>query len=513
MVAAKKMFERIFLLYPPMILAEGERPTYTFPMGCGYIAAALEDQGYEVRCLDAIAEDHNSTQRVGKKLVRYGLDNEAILQSIQDFCPDVIGFSCQFSVQYEPTKELVQEIKRVRPEIVTIIGGTHSSAQPEDVLREIPVDYVVISEGEETVVHLLKRLQEGAPLEGLDGLGYRSGSRICVIPKTHFIEDLDSISSPARHLFNMEKYLDTARGWGPSKRRRRLSLITSRGCPFHCIFCGIHLNTGKKFRMRSPGSVLKEIQQVAKDYGVNEILFEDDNISINRARMLELVQGISDLGLDIVWSAPSGIALWTLDEQLLGMMKESGCYKIYLGLESGNERVLKNVIRKQLYDKDEIRKRVKMIKMHGFETVGFWVLGNPGETKKDMWDTIDFARELGLDYNQVLIALPYKGTRLYDVCRENGYFAYSEHLDPNHMIETKALIRTEDFSPSDVIAIQKAGRFLAVYRKDHRFFGHLRFLFQQQGWLALKVLGEILKKYLGFYRVKLNREERYAAQG
>jgi anaerobic magnesium-protoporphyrin IX monomethyl ester cyclase len=511
LVATKKMFEKIFLLYPPMILAEGERPTYTFPMGCGYIAAALETQGYEVRCLDAIAEDRNSTQPVGKKLLRFGLDNEAILQSIQDFSPDVIGFSCQFSVQYEPTKELVQEIKKTKPEIVTIIGGTHSSAQPEDVLREIPVDYVVISEGEETVVHLLKRLQEGSSLEDLDGLGYRNGRRIYVNSKTHFIKDLDSIPFPARHLFNMEKYLDTNRGWGSSKKRRRLSLITSRGCPFHCIFCGIHLNTGKKFRMRTPSSVLKEIQQVAKDYGVNEILFEDDNISINRARMMELVQGISDLELDISWSAPSGIALWTLDEELLEKMKESGCYKIYLGLESGNERVLKNVIRKHLCDKNEIRRRVKMIKKYGFETVGFWVLGNPGETKRDMWDTIDFARELGLDSNQVLIALPYKGTRLYDVCRENGYFAYSKHLDPNQMIETRALIRTEDFSPSDVIAIQKAGRFLAVYRKDHRFFTQLKSLFQQQGWLALKVLGEIIKKYLGFYRGTLNREERYAA--
>ena len=512
MDASKKVLRRIFLIYPPIVLAEGEEPTYTFPMGCGYIAGALEQQGYEVRCLDAIAEDRNSIQRVGEKLLRFGLSKETILQSIEEFSPDVIGFSCQFSVQYNPTRELIGAIKKARPEIVTIIGGTHSSAQPEDVLSETPVDYVVISEGEETVVNLLKRLQDGSSLECLDGFGYRDGGRICVNPKTHFIKDLDSIPFPARHLFNMEKYFDTSRGWGASKKQRRLSMITSRGCPFHCIFCGIHLNTGKKFRMRSAENVLKEIQAVVADYGVSEIMFEDDNISINRRRMMDLLQGFIDSKLDLVWSAPSGIALWTLDEELLEKMKKSGCYKIYLGLESGNERVLRDIIRKQLHDKNEIRRRVRMVKRYGFETVGFWVLGDPGETKRDMWDTIDFARELGLDNNQVLIALPYKGTRLYNVCRENNYFAYSKHLDPDQMVETRALIRTQDFTPSDVIAIQKAGRFLAVCRKDHRYLKHLKSIIQQQGWLAFRIFGEIIKKYLGFYGKPMNREEGYATQ-
>jgi len=509
----KKRLKKIFLLYPPMILGEGEEPTYTFPMGCGYIAAALEAQGYDIRCLDAIAEDRNSIQPLGKKLVRFGLSNEVVLQSINDFSPDAIGFSCQFSVQYNPTKELIREIKRRRPEVVTIIGGTHSSAQPEEVLRETPVDYVVISEGEETVVDLLERIQRGSPLEDLDGLGYRDGSRICVNPKRHFIKDLDTIPFPARHLFNMEKYFDTSRGWGGPKKLRRLSMITSRGCPFHCIFCGIHLNTGKKFRMRTAANVLEEIQHIVTNYGVNEIMFEDDNISLNRRRMMDLLQGIIDHKLNVLWSAPSGIALWTLDDELLGKMKESGCYKIYLGLESGNERVLEDVIRKHLHDKNEIRRRVNMIKKYGFETVGFWVLGNPGETKRDMWDTIDFARELELDYNQVLIALPYRGTRLYDVCREKNYFAYGDRLDPNQMIETRALISTKDFSPKDVIAIQKAGRLLALCRKDRRYFKHLKDLFKQQGWLAFKVLHEIIKKYLGFYRRTMNREEGYATQG
>jgi magnesium-protoporphyrin IX monomethyl ester (oxidative) cyclase len=490
---------KVLIIYPPIVLSAPDRPSYTFPMGAGYIAAVLEQAGYQVQCLDAIAEGMKEQRPTRDGRTEFGLSIEVIMARVREFKPDAVGISCQFSLQFSATRKLLEAIHAWNAETVTVIGGTHSSAQPGAVLNETGVDYVILGEGEATIVELFARLNEQTDLSTMDGLAWRHGSNIRVNPRTQFIRDLDAIPFPARHLFDMEKYFETDRGWGDRQNRRRLSMITSRGCPFKCSFCGIHLNTGKTYRARSPENVLSEISKVIADYRITDIMFEDDNISLHKNRFLDILHGIIDHRFDITWTATSGMALWTLDEEVLQTMRESRCSCIYLGIESGNERVLREVIVKHLTDKNEIRRRVTQIKSFGFETVGFWVLGNPGETKKEMWDTLEFARELELDFNQVLIALPYKGTALYDTCLEKGYFAVSPELDPNQMMETKGLIRTPEFGPMDVFAIQQAGRFLAIRRKGTSRWHALRELFRRHGLSGARVLVELAKKKLGYY--------------
>lgn len=495
------VIRKVLILYPPMVLSGPDRPSYTFPMGAGYIAAVLERAGYEVRCLDAIAEGRDVQRSLHNGLIEYGMAVEQMMERVRDFAPDVVGFSCQFSVQYNPTRTLIEAVHQWNPQVITVLGGTHSSAQPEDVLAQVPVDYVVLSEGEQTVVELLERLVCDTSVADLDGLAWREGEQVRVNLRTRFIQDLDVLPFPARHLFDMEEYFETPRGWGEDKGHRRLSLITSRGCPFGCSFCGIHLNTGKTFRMRSAENVLAEMEQMVASYGITEVMFEDDNISLQKGRFLAILRGMTDSFGSIPWSATSGMALWTLDDEVLQAMKDSGCTRVYLGIESGNERVLRDVIRKHLTSLDDIRAGVARIKRFGLSTVGFWVMGNPGETKKEMWDSLDFARELQLDFNQVLIALPYKGTDLYQLCLDNGYFADSSVLDPNQVLETKALIRTPEFGPQDVLAIQQAARFLAIRRKGKGLGAALRELFQRHQGFALRVLAEVAKKRLGYYKI------------
>ena len=491
-------YSTISVIYPPIILPEPERPSYTFPIGAGYIAAVLEREGYKVSCIDAIAE--GGRRHISDKLVEYGLSVESLIDRIRQRTPDIVAISCQFSLQYQPTRTLIKAIKQWNPDILTILGGTHSSAQPEDVLDQTDVDYIVLSEGEETIIELIDTLQRGKPLDQIDGLAWRNNGVKQINKRKKFIRNLDTIPYPARHLFNMKVYFNTARGWGETGSVRRLSMITSRGCPFGCSFCGIHLNTGKKFRMRSAENVLAEIDILVNEYGAQEIMFEDDNISLNRGRFVQILQGIRDNYPDLRWSATSGMALWTLDDDILTLMKESGCTKVYLGLESGSERVLRDIIGKHLTSKDKIRKYVSKIKRVGLKTVGFWVIGNPGETRKEMWDTLDFARELQLNYNQVLIALPYRGTKLYDQCVAQGYLARSPDLDPNEMLETMALIQTPEFSPEDVIAIQQAGRFLAIRSNGTSLARALTELLTRQRGLFMRILLEIFKKKTGYYR-------------
>ncbi len=496
-LSVEKHYSKIMVIYPPIVLPASEKPSYTFPMGAGYIAAVLERELYEVSCLDAIIE--GGYQDISDKLKMYGLSVEQVMKRIRKISPDIVAFSCQFSVQYNPTRDLITAIKEWNSGILTIIGGTHSSAQPEDVLRQTTVDYVVLGEGEETIVELLDKLNHSKSLLDIDGLAWRENKSIRVNEKKRFICELDKIPWPARNLFNVTGYFNTTRGWGKEQGYRRLSMITSRGCPYGCSFCGIHLNTGKKFRMRSAKNVLAEIEFLVSEYDVQEIMFEDDNISLNKKRFIEILQGIKDRFPGLRWSATSGMALWTLDEEILRLMKESGCLKVYLGLESGNERVLKDVISKHLTSLEEVRNGVDRIKRVGLPTVGFWVLGNPGETRKEMWDTLDFARTLQLDYNQVLIALPYKGTKLYDLCKTNNYFAYSEEFDPNTMLETQALIRTPDFTPEDVITIREAGRYIAIRDNGISFFSSVFELRVRQKHLFGRILLEILKKRINQY--------------
>jgi len=493
------LVSKVLIIYPPLVLPEHDRPSYTFPIGAGYVAAALEQAGYQVFCLDTIAEGKGDSRPVGRDLTQYGLGMDRIMERVRSLDPDAIGFSCQFSVQYTPTRDLIAAVRQWKKEVVTVIGGSHSSAQPTETLAETGVNYVVLAEGEKTVVELLGNLNNGKALTNINGLAWLEGDQVRINPTTRFDDDLDSVPFPARHLFKMEAYFDTPRGWGDDKNVRRLSLITSRGCPFECSFCGIHLNTGKKFRMRSALNVLTELDELVSTYGVTEVMFEDDNISLNRQRFIEILRGVIARNYGISWAATSGMALWTLDEEVLELMETSGCSSIYLGIESGNERVLRDVIRKHLTDKEEIRRRVAMVKRYGMSTVGFWVIGNPGETKKEMWDTLDFARELELDFNQVLIALPYRGTELYEICLQNGYFAVSPRLDPNQMLETKAMIRTPQFGPDEVLAIEQAGRFLAIRRKGVGLGQALQELFQRNGLSAFRILGEVARKRLGYY--------------
>lgn len=300
---SKSKISKVMIIYPPMVLSGQDRPSYTFPMGAGYIAAVLEQAGYQVSCLDAIAEGREIRRQQSDDLFEYGLSVEQVMARVQAVDPDVIGFSCQFSVQYNPTRALIDAVKCWKPQVVTVLGGTHSSAQPEEVLQQTDIDYLVLSEGEETIVSLLESLKHQQDISKLDGLAWREGGAIRVNPRTGFIQDLDTLPFPARHLFNMEVYFDTPRGWGEDKGSRRLSLITSRGCPFGCSFCGIHLNTGKKFRMRSAENVMAELTQVVANYSITEVMFEDDNISLQKDRFLLILRGMVKQFDKLTWSA------------------------------------------------------------------------------------------------------------------------------------------------------------------------------------------------------------------
>lgn len=408
---------KVLLVLPPSTLYPGDVHFAAFPLGIGYLAAILERDGHEVNVLDSVIEDQ-TVKRNRNGTFHVGLSWGTIERTIREISPDMLGISCSYSVDFKNARKIAEIAKKIS-RIPVVIGGAHSSALPHETLKDANIDYVAIGEGEDTLSLLLKRIEDGKKPSGIDGLGYKQNGEAIVQPKKRYIERLDELPLPARHLFPMNKYIHNRRVHGfQLKRTPYTTMITSRGCPNRCVFCTIHTIWGRKWRFRDPMKVVDEIEHLVKEYGIEEIHFEDDNISLSKARMARICDEIINRKLDISWATPNGISVNTLDRDLILKMKRSGCYRLFLAIESGNQFVLDHVVKKGL-SLEKVKRVNRILKEVDIEVNGCFVIGLPGETRKDIQDTIDFARSLNLDSVTFSIATPYPGSELYHSYKEN----------------------------------------------------------------------------------------------
>ena len=441
-------FNRVLLIQPPFSRWPGEAKVVQPPLGLAYIAAVLEKDGYTVKIIDAPLEGYEEEIKFSDGRHRYGLSYEEILKRVKEFRPDIIGISCSFSTLFYTVCELSREIKKFDKSIKICVGGAHPTSVPEEVFEREEIDFVIIGEGEARFSQLLAALSAGESLSAIDGLGYRQGNKVLINPPVNYIRDLDEIPFPARHLLDMEKYLRINKPHGVStKGDRATTIITSRGCPANCIFCSIHGIWGRKFRVRSPENVIKEIELLKTQYGIDEILFEDDNLTFDNKRAEKIFDLMIDKGFNLHWKTPNGVALWRLTETLIAKMRKSGCYHLAFAIESGNDHVLHGIIKKPLNLK-KVKTLIDAAKRCGIIAEGFFVLGFPGETFEQMKETFKYALHLGLDKANFMIATPYPGTRLYEVCVKDGYLA--DGFDYKDLITRRASIKTPDFTPAQV---------------------------------------------------------------
>lgn len=276
------------------------------PLGLAYLAAVLEPW-LDVRVLDAIAEGYATEIDGRDDYFAYGPSDAEIRAVLAGYRPDVVGVSSNSSAVWRNAHRMCRLAKDMRPEVVTVMGGPYASCAPEEALANPCVDYVVIGEGEVTLTALLKSLAEGQSLTDVEGLGFRDGERSVVVPRRHYIDDLDALPFPARHLLPMEKYFAINRPQQSLARRTpNTILITSRGCPGRCVFCCVHKIWGRKFRARSSQNVLDELESLVRDCGVREVQFSDDNLTLDRARALAIFEGMIERRLDLAWTAPMG---------------------------------------------------------------------------------------------------------------------------------------------------------------------------------------------------------------
>jgi magnesium-protoporphyrin IX monomethyl ester (oxidative) cyclase len=459
---------KVLLVNPPQTFYAGsDQPAGNLPLGLMYIASVLQKAGYQAEILDAFMAD--SLFRKDGEVTNVGMPFEQIQEEISARKPDILGIAGPFTCQIENSVRVSTLAKSVDSKILTVVGGPHVTAVPEGFLSEAKdVDVAVTGEGEYSMLEIAQYFEGKKRLSEILGIAYRKEEQIIVNLPRPFISNLDELPYPAYDLVDMEHYLNPKKIGYRSFRNRAISMITSRGCPYNCCFCSVHLHMGREFRAHSAEHVLNHIEYVVEKFQVKTIFFEDDNLTFDLERFEAICDGLISRKIKIGWETPNGVRADCLNLNLLTKMKRSGCQSVFFGVESGDQQILNNIICKSL-DLSRVMDVAKNSRKIGLKTGAFYIIGFPGEKKENMQRTVDFALKLKRDYDvgmHLFFATPSYGTRLYNECKTKGYI--KEDLDWNSFAQARQtkgmpLISTDDFTSEEVKEI--ASKAIQEYKK------------------------------------------------
>ena len=404
---------RVLLIYPPSPVINREdrcqQPTKELlvipplpPTDLMYLASITESCGFE-----AIIRDYSQ-----------GGDFEA---DLKEFQPNYLVANIA-TPTFQSDMMAVKLAKEIVPSICTIVKGAPFLTYNTNTIYENPfIDYVIMGEAELT----LKDILDGVPNCDILGICYRENFQPVKNDKRPFIEDLDILPFPARHLVDNSIYKR------PDNGKVQAVIKVARGCPFHCFFCLATPVSGAKVRTRSPENIVAELKECVEKYNIKNFLFWSDIFNFNREWTLELCQKIIESGLKITWS--SNTRADTMDDEMAKMMYKSGCRLVSIGVESGSQKMLDNIGKKITLD--DIRNTVKILKKNKIKIYNYFVIGLPWETEETVEETIKFAIELDSNFISFYTATPLPGTK---------YFAYAML---NKLVEGNLDFRSAYYEP------------------------------------------------------------------
>lgn len=407
-------FMKILLLNPSQAYYDGETPFVVFPLGLGYLASVLKNEGFNLNILDCIGQGNNLKSSYIPGMYLFGLSFPSILSRIKLISPDVILLPSSFSSQHHVVEKIIKIIRSVNKDIKIILGGNHAASSAEEILMEGFVDFVILGEGEISIVKLLKFLSSKNNKFDIGGVGYKSKGEVIINNEVELVHNLDDIPFPARELFPFKKYVNSSNKHTLFDSGRRIAeIITSRGCPYSCSYCASKIISGKRWRRRSINNIVDEILLLKKEYFIEEIHFVDDNLNLDKTHFKNLCKTLIKLNINIKWTVPNGINISGLDKNLLKLMKDSGCYALFLPVENINPKIVKVHINKN-HDLSHIKKIIAHAKKLDFYLVGFFLIGFYEETFNSVIKNIWFASSLGIDEAQFSIVSPLPGTKYYE---------------------------------------------------------------------------------------------------
>jgi len=390
---------RILFIYAN--IQTGEAPH--FVNGVAALSAYIKERGHQANLLFL---DHFPSK-------------DELKQHIIDISPDLIGFSTG-SNQWQFIAQLARTVKSFFSGLV-ICGGPHATLAPEKVIAAPGIDMVCVGEGEGTILDVIDAMENGSPLANIPNLWVKENGKIRRNPPRPLIDDINSLPFPDREIFDypylLKRYPLTA-----------TLLMSGRGCPYRCPYCinhalaRIYQGKGKYTRLRSPRKVCDEIEDLHQKYGLNDVLIYDDTFTYDRNWTLEFAREYRSR-FDFPFTV--NVRPETVDDELLVSLRDAGLRRIIVGVEAGNERIRREVLKRNISD-DALMRLFHTAHELGIRTWANTMMGMPGETPENLQETIDFVRKLAPDQAQVMVFYPYPGTNLGDLCRKEGYVSSRE---------------------------------------------------------------------------------------
>ncbi|MGA3290012.1 MAG: radical SAM protein [Candidatus Bathyarchaeia archaeon] len=384
---------KIALVNSPLLQDVGHHPLFP-PLGLAYMAGVLEQNGFEVKIFDCPVCE---------------IDHAKLKTELDSFQPTIVGIG-SMTPTIESALKSAQVAKEVCPDTKVVMGGPHATFSGKQILtEEKAVDIIVRGEGEETILELARQSPELPKINEIKGITFRKDSQIIQSPSRPFIENLDALPRPAYKYIQVDKY----RIYG----RKLLPIMSSRGCPCQCSFCVATQMFGARFRARSPNNVLDEMEWLRDEYGAEGITFQDDTLTFDGKRAIELCDGIIERKINLPWGCGTRADLVT--KELLAKMSKAHCNEICFGVESGCQRI-RDALKKRVTT-NQCENAIKWAKEAGIFVTASIIIGYPGETKETLQETLDFVRKVEPDDVYLCHATPYPGTELRALVESNGW--------------------------------------------------------------------------------------------
>jgi len=424
------------------------------PLGLAYLAASLEQAGLGVEILDANA-----------LLLSIEETAERIIQSPIKY----IGFNV-VTATIPLVYKLSSLVKAKKSDKFIIVGGPHVTFLSEETLKECPaIDAAVRGEGEATICELIKTLMEKGELSKIKGVTFRSGDKIAVNPDREFVENIDTLPFPARHLLPIHLYSPSPINSIGFSGRQYATMMTSRGCPNKCTFCS-SAAFWRRVRLRSLDGMADEIEFLIKQYGVRHVNFLDDTLIISEARMEQFCHLMIKRNINIKWSCYARVS--TVTPKLVELMKRTGCQFIQFGVESGNQEILNRVEKNITIE--QVRKAVGAAKKVGLKVMCDFMIGLPGDTVQTVNQTINFAKELSPNFAFFSITTPFPGSALYEEYRKEG------RLKEGYIWDNMSLHEGTNFSTPTMTSKEMEELYVKAHR---RFYYRPAFIWQTFLWV------------------------------
>jgi radical SAM superfamily enzyme YgiQ (UPF0313 family) len=415
------MTKSVVLLRPPMVVPRWAHVSSKCPpLGLAYVAAAIQESGFDVRAVDALGEDpFKCIVLDNPNFLTYGLSTPEIVDRVGK-C-DVLGMSLMFSHDWPIAKSIIQAIHRANPNVTIICGGEHVTAVPDFCLDDCAeIDFCVVGEGEETVVDLLRALDGIKPVDNVAGIAFRGKDGIVHTKPRARISALGGIALPAWDLFPLETYLANGLGYGVNPGRT-VPICASRGCPFSCTFCSNPQMWTTKWQARPVDDVIAEMQHYIGKYGAQNFDFYDLTTVVRKDWIKEFCQKVIGRNWNITWQMPAGTRSEALDAEVLHLMYLSGERNITYAPESGSPTTLKAI--KKKIDLGKMKESIVAAIKEGMNVKLNMIMGFPHETRKEIFESFGFLKDVALlGVHDVYIACfsPYPGSELFDQLYTSG---------------------------------------------------------------------------------------------